>query len=83
MVKGIRFEELRDVGDPVELARRYESEGADEIVFLDISASIEERATLLETYGVRRSSCSFRSRSVVACARRTTSGTCCAPAPTR
>jgi cyclase len=47
-VKGVQFESLRDVGDPVELAERYEREGADEIVFLDISASSEERATLLE-----------------------------------
>jgi cyclase len=53
VVKGTRFENLRDVGDPVELAQRYESEGADEIVFLDISASVEERATMLDT--VRRS----------------------------
>jgi cyclase len=52
VVKGIRFERLRDIGDPAELAQRYESEGADEIVFLDISASIQERATMLET--VRR-----------------------------
>jgi len=52
VVKGVRFEGLRDVGDPVELAARYEGEGADEIVFLDISASAEERTTLLET--VRR-----------------------------
>src|SRR5919106_4429178 len=52
VVKGVRFEGLRDVGDPVELARRYEVEGADEIVFLDISASAEARTTLLET--VRR-----------------------------
>ena len=48
VVKGVQFAGLRDVGDPVELAARYESEGADEIVFLDVSASIEERATLLE-----------------------------------
>jgi imidazole glycerol-phosphate synthase subunit HisF len=47
VVKGVRFAELRDVGDPVALAERYEREGADEIVFLDISASAEERATLL------------------------------------
>ena len=40
--------QLRDVGDPVELATRYEAEGADEIVFLDISASAEERGTLLD-----------------------------------
>lgn len=52
VVKGTKFKGLRDVGDPVELARRYESEGADEIVFLDISASHEGRGTLLDT--VRR-----------------------------
>jgi len=48
VVKGTRFVNLRDVGDPVELAARYEAEGADEIVFLDIAASIEERGTLLD-----------------------------------
>jgi cyclase len=48
VVKGTKFVNLRDVGDPVELATRYEKEGADEIVFLDISASTEERATLLD-----------------------------------
>jgi cyclase len=48
VVKGVRFESLRDVGDPVALATRYEAQGADEIVFLDISASREERATLLD-----------------------------------
>ena len=52
VVKGTKFRELRDVGDPVELARRYEAEGADEVVFLDISASHEGRGTLLDT--VRR-----------------------------
>ncbi len=50
--KGVRFENLRDVGDPVELAAHYEAEGADEIVFLDVSASVEGRATLLDV--VRR-----------------------------
>ena len=48
VVKGIRFENVRDVGDPVEFARRYEEEGADEIVFLDITASYEGRRTLVE-----------------------------------
>jgi len=48
VVKGTRFVNLRDVGDPVVLATRYESEGADEIVFLDIAASAEERATLFD-----------------------------------
>jgi cyclase len=48
VVKGTRFVNLRDVGDPVELATRYEREGADEVVFLDISASAEDRGTLLD-----------------------------------
>lgn len=52
VVKGVQFVGLRDVGDPVELATRYEEEGADEIVFLDISASAEGRRTLLDV--VRR-----------------------------
>ncbi|MGH7688035.1 MAG: imidazole glycerol phosphate synthase subunit HisF [Gemmatimonadaceae bacterium] len=52
VVKGVEFQALRDVGDPVELARRYERAGGDEIVFLDISASREARSTLLDV--VRR-----------------------------
>ncbi len=48
VVKGVNFEGLRDVGDPVALAERYEAEGADEITFLDISATYEARATLLD-----------------------------------
>lgn len=48
VVKGVRFEGLRDVGDPAELAVRYEAEGADEIVFLDVSATAEARATMLD-----------------------------------
>jgi cyclase len=48
VVKGVNFVGLRDVGDPVLLSERYEREGADEITFLDISASTEERATLLD-----------------------------------
>ena len=52
VVKGVNFKGLRDVGDPVDLAKRYEEEGADEIVFLDVSASAEGRGTLLDT--VRR-----------------------------
>ena len=47
VVKGLRFAELRDAGDPVEAATRYEAEGADEIAFLDISAAEEKRGTLL------------------------------------
>jgi cyclase len=48
VVKGVNFTELRDAGDPVELARLYDAEGADELTFLDISASHEGRATTME-----------------------------------
>lgn len=47
-VKGINFKGLRDAGDPLELAKRYEAEGADELVFLDIAATLENRNTLIE-----------------------------------
>ena len=47
VVKGVNFVGLRDAGDPVECARRYDAEGADEITFLDITASIEARGALL------------------------------------
>lgn len=49
VVKGIKFEDIQDAGDPVEVARRYDLQGADELVFLDITASSEERGTLFET----------------------------------
>ncbi len=52
VVKGVKFQNLRDAGDPAELAARYEAEGADEVVFLDIGASVEERRTTLDV--VRR-----------------------------
>src|SRR5665648_222219 len=48
VVKGVNFVELRDAGDPVELASRYDAEGADELVFLDITASHERRAIITE-----------------------------------
>ena len=48
VVKGTNFVDIRDAGDPVELASRYEHEGADELVFLDITASHEERDTIVE-----------------------------------
>ena len=48
VVKGIQFVQLRDAGDPVELARFYDEQGADELVFLDISASVEGRKTMVE-----------------------------------
>ncbi|HIC08764.1 MAG TPA: imidazole glycerol phosphate synthase subunit HisF [Aquificales bacterium] len=52
VVKGIRFKELRDAGDPVEVAKAYEEQGADELVFLDITASAENRGIILDV--VRR-----------------------------
>src|SRR2546422_8852029 len=48
VVKGVHFRGLRDAGDPAEQAARYDAEGADEIVFLDIAASHEERGTLID-----------------------------------
>ena len=48
VVKGVRFEDIRDVGDPPSMASAYEKQGADEIAFLDISASLESRATMLD-----------------------------------
>ena len=47
VVKGVNFVEIRDAGDPVEIARRYDAEGADEITFLDITASHDERETMV------------------------------------
>jgi cyclase len=49
VVKGVQFVDIRDAGDPVEIARRYNEAGADEITFLDITASHEERQTTLDT----------------------------------
>ena len=48
VVKGVNFTGLRDAGDPVELAKRYDAQGADEITFLDVSASAEGRSTMLD-----------------------------------
>src|SRR5437762_467085 len=54
VVKGVNFLNLRDAGDPVDVAARYENEGADELVFLDITASHEGRQTMIDV--VRRTS---------------------------
>ncbi|MDO4898611.1 MAG: imidazole glycerol phosphate synthase subunit HisF [Rothia sp. (in: high G+C Gram-positive bacteria)] len=51
VVKGVKFEGLRDAGDPVELAKRYNAEGADELTFLDVTASHADRATTFEVVG--------------------------------
>ena len=62
VVKGVSFESLRDAGDPVEAAVRYEAEGADELTFLDIAAAHEKRGTLVEVASPCGRAC-FRSRS--------------------
>ena len=59
VVKGVKFENLVDSGEPAELARRYEEEGADEIALLDISATLEERRTALEAVAAVRASVSI------------------------
>jgi cyclase len=48
VVKGVRFRQLRDIGDPIELGAAYSDEGADELVFLDVRATLEQRSTLVE-----------------------------------
>jgi cyclase len=57
VVKGVRFTELRDAGDPVEIARAYDASGADELCFLDISASYEDRAILLDAVRATAEQC--------------------------
>ncbi len=57
VVKGVNFVSLRDAGDPVELARAYDREGADEVVFLDITATSDNRATTVELAAHARASC--------------------------
>src|SRR5205809_3252021 len=58
VVKGVNFVGLRDAGDPVELAARYDAEGADEVVFLDITASSDERDTMVDVVA-RTAECVF------------------------
>ena len=58
VVKGVNFVDLRDAGDPVELASRYDREGADEVVFLDIIATSDDRRTTIEL--ASRAACELR-----------------------
>lgn len=57
VVKGVRFQQLRDAGDPVECARAYDAQGADELVFLDITASSDGRATMLDVVAATAEQC--------------------------
>ena len=50
VVKGVQFVDIRDAGDPVEIAKRYDQEGADEITFLDITATSDNRDTIVHGY---------------------------------
>jgi hypothetical protein len=82
VVKGVNFEGLRDAGDPVEQAIVYDKAGADELCFLDITASHENRGTLLDV--VRRTkSASCRSRWAAGCAPWMTFARFCWQGPTR
>ena len=84
VVKGVNFEGLRNAGDPAELARRYNVEGIDELVILDVTATIEGAACDGGHHprGVARS-CSSRWPSAAASARRPTPPPPSRPAPTR
>jgi len=68
VVKGVNFVGLRDAGDPVELAARYNEQGADELVFLDITASSDNRDTMVDVVDRTAREVSFRSRSAAASA---------------
>ena len=84
VVKGVNFVDLRDAGDPVELAARYDAEGADELVFLDITASSDGRDTMVDV--VRRTAEQVFIPFTVGGgirSRRRRPHACCAPAPTR
>lgn len=83
VVKGVNFQNLRDAGDPVEMAKIYGEEGADELTFLDITASSGNRET---TYDVVRRTAEqvfIPSRWAAASAPPRTSTSCCGPARTR
>jgi cyclase len=83
VVKGVNFENLRDMGDPVELAALYFAQGADELTFLDVTATVDDRAT---TYDVVRRTAEevFIPLTVGGeCALPTTSRDCSGSAPTR
>ena len=60
VVKGVSFVELRDAGDPVEIARRYDEQGADELTFLDITACSDDRESFFASSSRSRRRCLFR-----------------------
>jgi hypothetical protein len=82
VVKGVNFEGLRSAGNPAELARRYNREGIDELVILDITATIEQRRALADTIRAVARELFIRSRSAAASGRRPTRRQPSKPAPT-
>jgi cyclase len=83
VVKGTNFVDIRDAGDPVELAERYDAEGADELVFLDITATHEKRDTMVELARRTADNVFVPSPSAAASARWPTPRPCSTPARTR
>ena len=83
VVKGVNFEDLRDAGDPAALARRYNVEGIDEVVILDVTATIEARRPARRPLRLSRTRSSCRSRSAAASAPKTMQPRRSRPAPTR
>ena len=83
VVKGVQFLELRDAGDPVEAAKAYDAAGADELCFLDITASHEARGTLLDVVSRTAEACFMPLTVGGAYARWRTSARFCSPGPTR
>ena len=83
VVKGTNFVDIRDAGDPVELAERYDAEGADELVFLDITATHEQRETVADLARGPPTTYSSRSPSAAASAASTTPRPSSMPARTR
>jgi imidazole glycerol phosphate synthase subunit HisF len=83
VVKGVHFQNLRQMGDPVELGLYYEEVGADELVYLDISASVEGRRTFTAAVERIGAVCGSLSRWVGGCRAWMTSGASWMPAPIR
>ena len=83
VVKGINFEGLRSAGDPAELARRYNREGIDELVILDVTATLEAAARSPRRFARSRASCSSRWPSAAESAPKKTARRPSRPAPTR
>ncbi len=83
VVKGVNFVGLRDAGDPVELAARYDAEGADEVVFLDITATSDARDTVVDLARRAADELFIRSRSAAASAPSRMPRPCWTPAQTR